>query len=94
MRTAIAKQEHQMMLAAHLEKLQKDEDTAAIKRAKERATAVKTVSAIKHREEIQATESKSAHQMSLHHIWSQRASATAGPPEEANNPPRVGATLV
>ena len=53
-----------------------------------------TVSAIKHREEIQAVESKSAHQMRLHHIWSQRASATAGPLEEANNPPRVGATLV
>jgi hypothetical protein len=80
-------------LAAHLEKLQKAENTAAIKMAEERAIAAKTVSAIKHREEIQAGESKSAHEIRLHHIRS-FASATAGPPSGANNPPTVGTTLL
>jgi hypothetical protein len=94
MRTAIAKQEQQMLLAAHLEKLQKAENTAAIKMAEERATAAKTVSAIKHREEIQAAASKSAREMHLQHIRSQRASTTAGPPAGANKPPTVGTTLI
>jgi hypothetical protein len=92
MRTAIAKQEHHMLLAAHLEKLQKAENTAAIKMAEERAAAAKTVSAIKHREEIQAAESKAAHEMHLQQIRSQRASTTAGPSAGANNPPTVGTT--
>jgi hypothetical protein len=62
--------------------------------AEDRATTAEMVSAIKHREEIQAAESKASHDVKLQQIRSERAGATLGPSVGANNPPIVGTTLL